>query len=604
MIRKIILLGALVYFNVNFAQETEKNIDEVVLASRFLNLPYEKVNENIIVISPKEIQESPAQSIDEILQMYAGMDIRRRGANGVQSDVSVRGGTYEQVLILLNGVRMNDSQTGHNSLNVPVDLSSVEKIEIIKGPAARRFGQNAYSGVVNIVTKTSSDEKVKVIAEGGDFKTYSLALNSTFGSEKFQNLLQASSSSSDGYRYNTDYKIRNIFYQNRWFTGKGQLDFQAGFQEKKFGANGFYASASATEQYEEIQASVVSLSLTQNDNKFSYSIGTSWRRSQDMYLYLRDDPSYYRNMHIGNNVGAQGSLTYHSALGETGIGAEFRKEYLASSNLGHRERSLTQFFFEHHFSLVADRLKIIPGFSWADYSDSGSFFYPGIDIGFSVNEHHKLYGNIAKVHRIPTFTDLYYVSKTEQGNPDLKPENAVSTEIGYRFSGNDFQLKTSFFTRNSKNAIDWIKNGENEIWKAENVGNISTKGFEVEVNRNLPFVSSRLEISYTYLDNSFDKSADFSKYSAENLRHQFVANWDFRFLKNFSNRLTYRYLERVSTGSYNLLDEKLSYRNRDWEIYLLINNLTNADYTEAFGVPMPKRWFHVGVSYTILPSSL
>jgi iron complex outermembrane receptor protein len=87
------------------------------------------------------------------------MDIRRRGANGVQSDVSFRGSSFEQVLLLINGIRMNDSQTGHNSLNLPVDLGDVERIEVIKGPAARRFGQNAYAGAINIITKINPGKK-------------------------------------------------------------------------------------------------------------------------------------------------------------------------------------------------------------------------------------------------------------------------------------------------------------------------------------------------------------------------------------------------------------------------------------------------------------
>ena len=122
---------------VSFAQEDTKEVEEVLIQGKFLSTPYQKIVENIEVISKKEIENSPAQSIDELLQQFSGLDIRKRGANGVQSDISLRGGTFDQVLILVNGIPMNDAQTGHNVMNLPIDLSAIEKIEI---PRPMRWG--------------------------------------------------------------------------------------------------------------------------------------------------------------------------------------------------------------------------------------------------------------------------------------------------------------------------------------------------------------------------------------------------------------------------------------------------------------------------------
>lgn len=582
-----------------FAQESHGNIEEIEVYGKFLNTPYQKINENIEIITADEIKNTPARSIDELLQQYAGVDIRRRGANGVQADVSIRGSSFEQVLVLINGIRMNDSQTGHNSLNIPVDLSNVDRIEIIKGPAARRFGQNAYAGVINIITKPEKTDSAKISAEGGDYATYNLGLSANFGSERFRNLLQVNSGASDGYRYNTDYTIRNIFYQNTYRINNGDIGLQAGFSGKKFGANGFYSSPEATEQYEELQASVVALTHRQNFGKLGISSNIYWRRGQDLYLYNRQKPEIYRNMHIGNNLGGEVNGSYRSALGTTGIGLELRKEFLASNNLGQRERFMTQLFLEHHFALISGRLQVSPGISWADYSGEGNFFYPGIDVGFEVNRYHKIYGNLAKVHRIPTFTDLYYISKTEEGNPDLLPENAWSGELGYLFKSKATNAKFSGFVRRSENAIDWIRENPGSIWKAYNIGTINMKGFEAEVRQQF-FPWMQASVAYSFIDMDYKNEGNLiSKYVFENLKHQFIARTELSFLKNFTNELSYRYTERAVTGSYNLLDEKLAYAQHRLQIYLLINNLTNADYTEAFGVPMPGRWFHLGFSYAI-----
>ncbi len=597
VVLSIFLVGNILQFT---AQSKESEIDEVNIQGKFLTLPVKKVNENVTVIRREQIINSPAKSVDEVLAQFTGFDIRRRGGNGVQADISLRGSSFEQVLILVNGIRMSDSQTGHNSMNLPFDLASVERIEVIKGPSARSFGQNAYAGVVNIITKTSDEEKVIVSANGGDFGTYSLGVGANFGSPKISNFIQVNTSSSEGYRYNTDYKINNIYYQNEIALQNGNLKFQAGIQEKKFGANGFYASPNAIDQYEETQASIVSLGLNQNFSNFKFNSNIYWRRGQDMYEYVRNRPEIYRNMHIGNNIGFEANGTYHSGLGNTGLGVELRKEFLASNNLGHRERFITQLFLEHHFSFIQNKLNISPGVSWANYAEEGNFFYPGLDVGFDITENHKIYGNIAKVNRIPTFTDLYYVSKTETGNPDLKPEHALAAELGYRYQQNNFVGKISGFLRNSNNSIDWVKQNTNDIWKAENIGEIDTKGFEIELGQHFDSFVKSYSLGYTFLETKNSQPEHLiSRYVMENLKHQFVGKLENRFLKHFTSQLIYRYNERVTTGSYQTLDEKLSYDFRNLNVYVLINNITNSDYTETFGIPMPKRWFHVGFTCKI-----
>lgn len=595
LVCSVLFLGVIGMFS---AQEKESEISEITVQGKFLNLPLKKVNENITVISKQELENSPAKSIEEVLAQFTGMDIRKRGANGVQADISVRGSSFEQVLILVNGIRINDSQTGHNSMNIPFDLASVEKIEIVKGPAARRFGQNAYAGVINIITKPSSDENIVFTASGGDFKTYSLGVGANFGNTRSSNFIQVNSSSSDGYRYNTDYKINNIFYQNRYKIENGNVNFQAGIQEKKFGANGFYATPAAKDQYEETQASIVSLGIDKNYEKWGLNSAVYWRRGQDMYEYIRNKPEIYRNMHIGNNFGAELNGSYRSDLGTTGLGLELRKEFLASNNLGHRERFVTQVFFEHHFSFLENKLNISPGISWANYDTDGNFFYPGLDLGFDFSEHHKIYGNIAKVNRIPTFTDLYYVSKTEAGNPNLKPENAISAEVGYRFQKHNFLGKISGFLRDSDNSIDWSKQNANDIWRAKNIGKIKTKGVEVELAQHFNSFLKSYSVGYTFLESNYEQPTGLlSRYVMENLKHQFVAKLEVFFLKKFTNQLIYRYNERVSTGSYQILDEKLSYDAKNYNVYIMVNNILNTEYTETFGVPMPGRWFHIGVSF-------
>lgn len=595
--KKVLLCVGVLAMSQTFSAQ-ENAIDEVTIEGKFLNLPYKKVSENIEIITRKEIEQSPAQSIEDLLTYYTGVDVRKRGVADTQADISIRGGSFDQVLLLVNGIRMSDAQTGHNTMNIPFSLAAVEKIEIIKGPAARRFGQNAYAGVINIVTKASGKNEYKVDVTGGDFKTWSLGAAADFGNEKVGNFVQVNNAESAGYRHNTDYKIRNFWYQNQIKIKDGSVKFQAGYVEKKFGANGFYSSPKATEQYEETQTSLVSAIYQQQLGNWGVNANVYWRRTQDMYLFMRNNPSYYRNMHIGNNYGGELNLSYKSSLGVTGIGAEVHQEDLRSSNLGARGRFVTQLLAEHHFSLLQDRLTLVPGVSWVNYTGTGNFFYPGLDVGYDISKSHKLYGNIAKVHRVPTYTDLFYQSKTELGNPDLKPENALSYEIGYRFVAPKYGFKASAFGRDSKNAIDWTRKDENSIWIAENVADVKTKGFELEGNVNINDYIKNISVGYTYLDSKATNrdNGQNSRYALDNLRHQFNAKLTLGYWK-FTNDLIYQYNERVTLGSYNILDEKLTFNAKDFDVFLLVNNITNAKYVGASLVPMPGRWFQLGFTF-------
>ncbi|MCS3869753.1 outer membrane cobalamin receptor [Chryseobacterium ginsenosidimutans] len=279
---------------------------------------------------------------------------------------------------------------------------------------------------------------------------------------------------------------------------------------------------------------------------------------------------------------------------------KLRKEFLASNNLGDRNRFVSQVFFEHHFSLLDKKLNISPGISWANYSTVGNFFYPGLDVGYNFNSSNKIYGNISKVSRVPSFTDLFYKSNTEVGNPNLLPEEAVSAEIGYQYQTKNILAKVSGFLRDSRNSIDWTKMSLNDpVWYAQNIGDTSSKGVEFELNHRLNDWL-KYSVGYTYLENKLNSVGDFAaRYLLDNLKHQFIAKLETRFLKNFTNELVYRYNQRLNNGSYNLLDEKLSFVKRDFSVYILVNNVTNTSYTETFGVAMPQRWFHVGFSYNI-----
>lgn len=578
--------------------QLESNLEEVRITGKFSETPYIKADNSVQVITRADIVKAAASSIDELLEQYTGINVQKRGINGVQSDLSVRGGSFDQVLILLNGVRMSDAQTGHNTMNIPVDMRQVERIEVTKGPGARRYGNGAYA-VINIITTPQAQQQASVEAFGGDYAAYGLIFGGHFATGNTNHFAQAASPGSEGYRHNTDYTIQNGFYQNEMTRGRHRISLQAGFQEKKFGANGFYASPLASEQYEETQASVVSIAHRVQTGKVRVNSLAYWRRAQDMYLFNRNKPEIYRNMHIGNTVGAEANVGFETGIGTAGIGADYRKEILRSNNLGARERNVLQLFAEHRFSFLGDRLSITPAITYANIQDSGDFFYPGIDLGIKLAQNHRLYGSVSKVNRIPTYTDLYYRSSTEIGNATLQPETEWSYEAGYRFLKNKMLFEANFFGRDGKNGIDWVKERATDKWQAQNVGNVQTLGFDAVWKHTIGNILENYSLSYTYLDKKIEQKYAFSKYVIDYLRHQFSAKTTFRYAPWLQHQVVYRFEQRGTGTAYHLLDTRLAVGMDQWEVYGLVNNVTATKYTEAFGVPMPGRMFQIGARYTI-----
>ncbi len=226
----------------------------------------------VSVITKSEIERSPAQNINDLLRFVAGVDIRQRGAFGAQADISIRGGTYDQTLMLLNGVNVTDPQTGHHNLNLPIDLESIERIEILQGPAAKSFGPNAFNGAINIITGNSNHNHIRSSGMFGQYGLYKASANISNSIGNFEHFLSISQMSSDGYIKNTDFSITNIFYQAKYKHKAGTIDFQTGYNTKDIGANSFY-SLKYPNQYEATKTEFVSLKYQSNTTiKFTPTI--------------------------------------------------------------------------------------------------------------------------------------------------------------------------------------------------------------------------------------------------------------------------------------------------------------------------------------------
>ena len=585
-------------------QIPELTLKEFTLESDRISFSEMEEGRSIVVLSKEKVKNTPAMSINELLVQVAGVDIRQRGANGVQADAGIRGSTFDQVLILLNGVRMSDPQTGHHSLNIPVDVALIERIEIVKGAGARVYGQNALAGVINIITKVPNESFLSERVVAGDFNLYDLTVSGGISGKNASHLLSLNRSASDGYQYNTDSEITNAFYSSKLKLGKKAelpqtLSVMGGFTEKKFGANGFYSSPDFVDQYEETQTSVVSVKY---ENKITKNIAvnasTYWRRNQDEYLFLRQNPSFFRNMHINNTLGVNLNVIATNKLGETAFGVDLSKVWIQSNNLGKRQRDVQTAFLEHKFSLLNERLFVTPGVQASNFSDFDGVFLPGIDASYRISKKVTVFANAGYTYRVPTYTDLFYQGRTNIGNENLNPEVALSYEGGVRAKIGFLKLQASYFVREGNNIIDWTKPDESSPWQPNNLIQLNTQGVDVDLlwqPLTIKKISS-IGVGYTYLNQETGvEDGLLSKYALENLTHQVTAFFAFKYHKHLTHSVNYRYSDRVNLDDYSIVDTKLAYDNGKILIFGEIANLLNQEYRETNLVVMPGRWFRIGV---------
>jgi iron complex outermembrane receptor protein len=582
--------------------KTEK-LDSIIIQSNRIDIPFSEDSRTIKIITSSEISNSTASNINNLLQDIAGIDIRTRGIEGMQADIYIRGGNFEQTLILIDGIKVEDPQTGHHNLNSILPLEIIERIEIIKGPASRIYGQNAFSGAINIITKKINNSNLFLHFKFGSFnyKSGSVTASKTF--KKSKHIIHYSNNISDGYRDNTDFKNHNAFLKSE-FNTKVPINLIATFSDRKFGANNFYTNNPTFNEYEETQTSLLGVSSKITHKNWTIKPKLFWKRNQDMFLLKRDNPNFSRNFNISNKIGTLLNTSYKSSIGITGIGVETAKTTLSSNNLGNQERLSIFGYLEHRFSFINEKLDLTPGISINYFSDFGTKLFPGMDIGYQATNKLKLYWNFGKSYRVPSYTEMFIsIPNFLQGNPNLKPEEAFSQEMGIKYNNNNYRINFTIFNRVATNLIDYIKETHTStMFKAKNLRQITTNGFEINSSYNFEISNyyHTLNFGYTFLEDDYKDIEVFAfRYLINtSIKHHFTAKWESQFFKYVKQTISYRYVERP-INTYQIIDFKIQSNFDDFLIYGVINNVFDINYYEKINIPMPERNWMVGLNYIL-----
>lgn len=635
-------------------EDQQLSLQEVLVVSHKAEVNSEAYR-LITQVSQAEIEALPVQTVVDILQYLPGVDVRTRGANGAQADISMRGGTFDQVLVLLNGVPLSDFHTGHYALNIPVSTEMIERVEVLQGTSANLHG--AFSGAINIVTKTTLPQP------SPQGREHDLALKLTAGMNGLVNPeiaatlaipnknslpcgegrggvinLSAEYSRAEGYYAprptekeatacrNSDFQLANIYFQTRW---RG-LDVQAGAQWKDAGLGMGYGFGSQ-DQFDATRTAFASGRYEHRWGAWRLDAQAAYRANYDRYEWHRDQ-RLYGNFHFAQTASAALSAHYASRVGTTSFGVSVRNENMHSTNLGDTINPDGQVPNVADFPLADVRvLDLVKGGNrfHTNYYAEQTFYYAGLSASIGINGtyntqfgHHlggganigyefknagTVYVNANRSLRMPTFTDLYYNAGNQLGNRNLKPEEAWLLSVGYKGTWSGLSWSADWYYRWGKNIIDWVyvPTDTKRPFHAENQQQVNATGLELSLayrlNEWLRCVS--VDYAYTYLDLDLKEAG--SRY-LDYLSHKLAIHLEHGIYKGLGASWTVRFQKRE--GQYNnaegevadyqpvwLLDGSVYWQNKYLRVSADCTNITNTRYYDYGGILQPGAWAKISI---------
>ena len=621
--------------------DRELTLDEVSVTGSRAPLTRAQAARMVTVLERADIQAAPVQSVNDLLKYVASVDVRQRGPIGAQTDISIRGGNYEQITILLNGINICDPQTGHNAFDFPVDISEIERIEVLEGPAGRVYGTSSLLGAINIVTRPRPTSSVSAHIEGGSYGYLSAGARANVASGKWNNQLSGSYSRSDGYQrnsaggLNSDYRGGKAFYQGTYDDDIVSVSWHAGLSTKDFGSNTFYG-AKWDDQFEHTLKTYTALQAETKKGSFHLKPSIYWNHSYDRFELFRDAAEKYPfNYHRTDIFGVNLNGYFDWILGRTAVGAELRNEDLLSGNLGEpldnpHHISGTDRYYDHginrtNISFVVEHNILLRRFTLSaglvavknSWNGMNMKVYPGIDASYRIGDSFKIFANYNTSLRMPSVTELYYSVGGHVADKNLKPEEISSVEAGVKYADHGITTQASVYHNNWKNMIDWIRytaDGPDAPWQSVNFTEVKATGFQAQLTLNFRQIVPTQRIlksfnaSYNYLfqDKDIDSSVE-SKYSLEYLRHKLVANLQLNIVSRLDLGINFRWQDRRGIytdfdgtvkeySPYSVVDARLSWTAPKYKLYLEANNIFDKTYIDYGCVPQPGTWLIAGLS--------
>ncbi|MBR1838945.1 MAG: TonB-dependent receptor [Bacteroidaceae bacterium] len=603
-------------------------LSEALVSGTRVPLAAQQAARQVTTLTRDDIAAAGVTVVSDVFKLVAPIDVRQRGAFGIQQDISIDGGTFDQTALLINGISYLNAQTGHNVAQFPFTLDDIERIEVLDGAASRLFGSGAFSGAINIITR-SHDNGGQASVQAGSYGTVMAQARhaQTFGSH-WHSSLSAAVRRSDGVVRNGDFKGGNVFWQGNYEDAALRVQAQAGHVADDFGANTFYSPAN-NQQWEATRRTLVTLSA-QTKGRVTLAPSFAWTRSTDHYQWIRGTHTAENfNCTDVYTLGLNGFGSW--SLGRTALGVEMRSENLLSGNLGNpmpetqwvripgqdgiyytksAQRTNLDIYAEHNILLSHVTLSLGLLAERNSALDHRFRLFPGIDASWHPTQRWTIFASWNQSLRLPSFTELWYRSPTQEGNVGLRPERNTQWRIGANWAGDGITLSAKAHYSRGRDMIDWVMYSPDDVYHAA-AYKLRAMGFAVSGEadlRRLIGPSSpllRLTATYAWLNQQRKDDADVfrSNYTMNYLRHKLVvtlahalpfgieAHWTMRLNNRAGNYLVYDGTiptDRLKKyGTYVLLDAKLQRAIGRVSLTATLENITARRYVDVAGVPQP-----------------
>jgi outer membrane cobalamin receptor len=551
-------------------------------------------NRTLTVITRDQIEALPALSVADVLRMAASVDVRARGERGVQSDFAVRGAGFGQMLVLVDGIRLNDVQSGHHNGDIPVPLDAVERIEVLYGPGASLFGADAFGGTVNVITRRRAGSSATLV--GGSNGLAAGRAQWGVGNGRADHVLSVSSDRSGGFMYDRDYVTTAARTQSS-FGDRTRVALS--WLRKEFGANNFYGGNAPSREWTNQTLFTVNHRVGAGAG-WAFAAAGSYRTHGDRFVFNQTRPELSDNRHRTHT--AIGTLTASRRVATAGsvtLGMETGQDWIRSTNLGDHELSRVSGFAEWRHS-IGRAISLDASLRADRYDGFGASWNPSAGIGWWATGRLRLRASAARAFRVPTFTERYYSDPANLARPEVGPEHAWAEEAGADvFLPGDWVVHGVAFRRTDTNVIDWLRPNTTVRWQTFNVRDVDTTGVELGVSRALPR-DGLLRAEFTGLDVSAPAVTQLSKYALDYAPRSLTTTLVLpRFGRvRVAPRFEYRDRRRprahadgsvaVSSQDYLLLDTRVGVRlSSRLELLVDGSNLFDVEYQEVAGVPMP-----------------
>jgi iron complex outermembrane receptor protein len=589
----LVLVCWLLVSNTAPAQQLPARSDSIVVTGTWEPLTLDELDRSVTVLTVRA-DELLLNSWMDVLRLDPSIDLGERAPNGVQSDISIRGASFGQTLVLLNGIRINDAQSGHHNMDLPVPPESISRVEVLRGAGSTMYGSDAVGGVINVITDPPESSEFHLRASAGNFGVNQERGSLSLVHAAIAEQITFSRDFSSGFRPDRDYRNLAFGSSTHWLSTLGASDVTLAYDDRPFGADQFYGNFNSWEDTKTWFASLRQAIGQNTEASFAF------RRHSDLFVLFRDQPEIFTNHHAVESY--VGTLRRTERLSENvslHYGAEFYRDAIVSNNLGNHERNYGAGYASIDVRALR-RFSFAAGIRENVYGSGAVESSPSVSGGVWLNSKLKFRASASHAFRLPTYTDLYYHDPANLGSPNLRPERAWSYEAGMQWTpAARLRADVAIFHRSERDGIDYVRSSAADIWRATNVDRLHFTGVETSVDARLSAAQS-VAIRYTAIHGAQAAFVDLvSRYVFNYPSQSAVAEWRGSFSHHVLARTRIGALYRRARDPYALWDLYGAWGEHAVRPFVQLTNITATHYEEVAGVVMPGRAIVGGVEWSI-----